>query len=154
QPTHDGGSFQIARIAGIPIRLHVTFLLLLAWIAFLPAADNQGAWKGPLFVIALFGCVVLHELGHALVAQRYGIRTRSITLYPIGGIASLETMPRPRQELWIALAGPAVNVVIAIGFYAALLLTGQPAHISLVMDPKTGFMTQLLSANLILAVFN
>jgi Zn-dependent protease/CBS domain-containing protein len=154
QPTHDGGSFHIARVAGIPIRLHVTFFLLLAWIVLQKVGDNQGGWKGPLFVMALFGCVVLHELGHALVAQRYGIRTRSITLYPIGGIASLETLPRPRQELWIALAGPAVNVVIAGALYAALRLTGQPAHFTLIIDSKAGFMTQLMSANLILAVFN
>ena len=114
-------SWKIARVAGIDVSVHWSFLLLLGWVAF--SAFASGGAVNALFnlqlVIAVFGCVVLHELGHALAARQFGIATRGITLLPIGGVASLDRMPRrPLQELWIAVAGPLVNVLIA----AALVL--------------------------------
>ena len=109
-------SWRIARLAGIDVYVHSTFLILLAWVAlshYLESRSVAAMMAGLLFVLTLFGVIVLHELGHALTARRFGIRTRDITLLPIGGVARLERMPDdPRQELLVALAGPAVNVVI------------------------------------------
>jgi Zn-dependent protease/CBS domain-containing protein len=149
-------SWRVATVAGIPIYLHTTFV---AFLGFILIADwNRGrdlgaALQGTLFVVAIFGSIVLHELGHALTARRFGIRTRDITLLPIGGLARLERMPEvPRQELWVALAGPAVNVVLAALSYVALgafgLLNGIP-------DPESGdLLGRFLSVNLALAAFN
>jgi Zn-dependent protease/predicted transcriptional regulator len=160
-PPPDGGAFRLVTVSGIPIRLHWTFLLLLAWLAFSslgsnpkPGRPEQAPYMGLLFVIGIFACVVLHELGHALTAQRYGIRTRDIVLYPIGGVAALETVPRPRQELWIALAGPAVNLVIAGLLYVGLRLAGQPLTPFNPVTGQSNLLANLLWANLTLAVFN
>src|SRR5205085_4306112 len=107
-------SIPIVRIAGIQLRIHVTFLLLLGLLAL-------GSAGAALFLLLLFLCVVLHEFGHAFAAKAFGINTPDITLLPIGGVARLERMPEePIQELIIAAAGPAVNLIIAL----CLLLTG------------------------------
>src|SRR5271163_684331 len=99
-----GLSWKIGRVAGIDFYVHPTFLLVLLW-----AVINGGVAFIPL-VLSVFGCVLLHEMGHALMARRFGIGTEDITLYPIGGVARLRRMPRaPGAELLIALAGPAVN---------------------------------------------
>jgi Zn-dependent protease len=153
-PQHDGGSFPIAIIAGIPIRLHVSFLLLLAFLGFQYFGSKSQPVAGILLIISLFVCVILHELGHALVAARYGIRTLSITLYPIGGVAALEEMPRPRQELWVALAGPLVNVAIAVALWGYLELAHQAKPTSLLIEPGHSFVANLTIANVLLALFN
>lgn len=119
-------SWRIGAIAGIGVYLHFTFVLLPAFVVFSRLNDG-GDWRGvahDLIVLAtLFGIIVLHELGHALTARRYGIQTRDITLLPIGGVARLERMPEdPRQELVVALAGPAVNVVLATLCFVGLLV--------------------------------
>ena len=151
QPRHDG-SFEIAVLAGIPIRIHVSFLLILAWAVF--GGIRGGAGLRILWVLTLFSCVVLHELGHALVARRYNIRTRSIVLYPIGGVASLETQPRPRDELWIALAGPAVNLVIALALWGIQALAGLPSYAPGAPITAGSYLAALLEGNLLLAAFN
>src|SRR5438477_6342789 len=122
--TESGWSLQIATVSGIPIRLHFSFLFILAWIAWV--SPPQQKLSGVLLILALFTCVVLHELGHSVTAQRYGIGVAEIVLYPIGGIARMEKLPKPRQELWIALAGPAVNVVIAGILFVVLKAMGNP----------------------------
>src|SRR5690606_11386827 len=116
-------SWKLGRVAGIDLYLHPTFLLLLAF-----AYASQGGLMAVLLVGAVFGCVLLHELGHALTARFCGIRTEDITLYPIGGVARLVRMPRkPSAELLITLAGPAVNLVIA-GVLATLILGATALH--------------------------
>src|SRR5213076_781564 len=116
-------SLPIFRIAGIQLRIHITFLLLIAWLAFgyYAAGGSAAALGRVLFVLLLFVCVVLHEFGHAIAAKNFGINTPDITLLPIGGVARLQRMPdEPRQELIIALAGPLVNVVIALTLFAGI----------------------------------
>ncbi|MEL6611777.1 MAG: site-2 protease family protein, partial [Bacteroidota bacterium] len=112
-----GGSLRVGRFVGIDVFLHWTFLLLIggAFVYYvLSGNDLATALAGVGLILAVFGCVVLHEYGHALAARRYGVPTRDITLYPIGGVARLERIPeKPRQELVVALAGPAVNFVVA-----------------------------------------
>jgi Zn-dependent protease len=136
-------SIRLGTLSGIPINLHLTFLLLLAVIGF-----GQG-FAGVLFVLAIFGSVLLHEFGHALMARRFGIGTRDVTLYPFGGLARLDRLPaEPRKEMWIALAGPAVNIAIAAVLLFWLVGTG-------VVGLGIGaFAAQLLQINLALAVFN
>src|ERR671938_62452 len=116
-------SIPILRIAGIQLRIHVTFLLLIGWLAvgYYTSGGSAAAASGVLFVLLLFLCVVLHEFGHALAAKGFGINTPDITLLPIGGVARLERMPEePRQELVIAAAGPLVNVAIALSLYLVI----------------------------------
>ena len=111
-------SFKIARIGGIDVRIHVTFLILLAVLASYYGAQGGagGALKVMIFFLLVFLCVLLHEFGHAFAAKAYGIKTADITLLPIGGVARMERMPeKPAQELVVAIAGPLVNVVIAAG---------------------------------------
>jgi len=105
-------SFRVATAFGIPIRIHFTFLFFLAWVTI--SGSSSDGFSLAILLVAIFACVLLHELGHALVAKHFGVETTDITLYPIGGIAMLDGRPKPRQEFWIALAGPAVNVALAI----------------------------------------
>jgi Zn-dependent protease len=158
-------SLYIGSYANIKVFIHWTFWIIIGWIFLmhynLGHGINEGLW-GVLFILALFGCVVLHEFGHALTAKRYNIQTRDITIYPIGGIASLEAMPEnPRQELWVALAGPAVNVVIAVILLIYLQYTGTMPDLSTLQaeDSDAHMLNQsfgfnLFAANLILAAFN
>jgi Zn-dependent protease len=127
-------------------------------VAFVHWQDGQNLGaviSGLAFVLALFVCVVAHEYGHALTARHYGIRTREITLLPIGGVARLERMPDdPRQELWVALAGPAVNVVIAGALFVWLLATGGLVPLAQVGVERGSFLERLMIVNLFLAGFN
>ena len=152
------GSWRIGRIAGIDVYVHFTFLLLLGWVAishYLAHGDLAEAMSGLAFILALFGIVVLHELGHALAARRYGIRTRDITLLPIGGVARLERMPEdPWQELVVALAGPAVNVVLAAGIYFALALGRGVESLDESVRVGGGLLDQLFWVNVSLVAFN
>ncbi len=150
--THQSLSLHVATVAGIPIRIHFTFFLFLAWIGFSGGTNGGVSWS--LFLVAVFFCVVLHELGHALVAKRLGVTTRDITLYPIGGVAMLEGRPKPKQELWISLAGPAVNLVLAVLIALVIVLVeGSFPRLDLGMQ-HSSFLTQLWIANVMLAVFN
>jgi Zn-dependent protease/CBS domain-containing protein len=151
-------AWKVGRLAGIDLYVHATFVLLLGWVALRYWVDEQSVAavaSGVLFILALFGCVVLHEYGHALTARHYGIPTRDITLLPIGGVARLERMPDdPTQELWVALAGPAVNVAIAVLLLPAVLATGElemPDRLGVTDGPM---LERLLAVNISLALFN
>ncbi len=150
------GSWKIGRIAGIEISVHWTFLILIAWIIFIRFGEGLAAVvEGIVFILAVFLCIVLHELGHALTARRFGIKTRDITLLPIGGMARLERMPEaPAQELLVALGGPAVTLMIAIALFAVdAAIWGLPS----LMDPTSlgrNLLVQLLWVNVILLGFN
>ena len=152
------GSITIARIAGSEIRIHVTFLLLLAWIGiadYLAGGGRGGASTASLFILAVFVCVLLHELGHALAARRYGIATPDITLLPIGGLARLSRMPdKPSEEIVIAIAGPLVNVVIALVLFLALGATFDVRAVAHLDDPTYGLLARVASANVTLVLFN
>lgn len=151
-------SLRIARVAGIGIYIHWTFLIVPAWIIIGSLHEGAGARDigGTLaFVTALFGCVVLHELGHALTAKHYGIRTKDITLLPIGGVARMERIPEePTQELLVALAGPAVNVVIAAVLAAILFAAGQLGSMPRIDLQNGPFLVSLMAVNLFLVAFN
>ncbi len=151
-------SAKLGRFAGIDVYVHASFLLLLAWVgysAWTSTGTLAGVLVGLLLILLLFLCVLLHEYGHALTARRYGIGTRSITLLPIGGLALLQSMPRdPRQEIVIALAGPAVNLAIAAALFVVIELAGRPGSL-LILDPmQGGLLRTLFAANLMLALFN
>ena len=150
-------SVRLGSAFGIPVYLHVTFLLLLGFIALsqgIAAGSPGAALGGVFFVLAIFGCVLLHEFGHALAARRFGIATRDVTLLPIGGLARLERMPDdPRQELWVAVAGPAVNVAIAGLLGIWLFLTGAAPAAGLGFSGGS-FAGQLMTINLALVAFN
>src|SRR5579864_2654171 len=143
-------SWKIGRVAGIDLYLHPTFLLFLAFIG----ATYSGGLTAVALICAVFGCVVLHELGHALMARQFGIGTSDITLYPIGGVARLHRMPRaPGAELLIAIAGPIVNVLLALAFLAI-----QAASDVWGLWPASSlpelFVSSLIAINLGLALLN
>jgi Zn-dependent protease len=144
-------SWKLGRFAGIDSYVHASFLLLVvwaAWAAYQGAGTGLAAVLGVVFLAGVFGSVLLHELGHAIVARRYGIQTRRIVLLPIGGIAQLEGEPRtPKQELAIALAGPAVNFAIA----AALFVLGSIFGMG---GLGFGLLGSLMIANISLGLFN
>lgn len=149
-------SITIARVAGSEIRIHMTFLLLLAFWG-LDGYQRGGAvaaMNDVILVIAVFACVVLHELGHALAARRYGIKTPDITVLPIGGLARLSRMPdKPSEEIVIAIAGPLVNVVIAAVLFAVLGIVDMRA-VSHVGDPTYNLVAQVAGTNVLLVLFN
>jgi Zn-dependent protease len=150
--------WKLGRFAGIDVYIHATFLLLIGWVGLSHWLDNQD-WgqvlSGILFILALFLCVVLHEYGHALTARKYGIKTRDITLYPIGGVARLERMPeKPVEELWVALMGPAVNVVLAAVLFAVLYLTSGLVPLSSLSVASGSFVERLMMVNVSLMLFN
>ena len=149
-------SFHLARIAGIDVRVHVTFFLLLAFVGL--SYGQYGGWPfavyGIAFICAVFLCVILHEFGHALTARRYGIRTQDITVLPIGGIARLEKMPDdPLQEVMVAIAGPLVNVAIAFVLWLVLGLPNVP-DMRAMQTIDGNILSKLLVVNVVLVLFN
>ena len=151
-------SYRLGTLAGIPIRVHATFALLLIWIALSHVMEGHGPAEiglGILLVLSIFACVILHELSHALVAKRFGIRTRDIVLLPIGGVAQLERMPeKPSQELWVALVGPVASLAIAGALFGLVTLLGIPTGLHALHIVGGPFLTKLMWINVTLAVFN
>lgn len=150
-------SIKFARVAGIDLKIHLTFLIFLIWIGstYFFAGGAAAAERGILFILLLFACVLLHELGHALTARAFGIQTEDITLLPIGGVARLQRIPTdPKQELLIAIAGPLVNVAIAL---LLIFYLGHRADVSDFNDlntPRVAMLSKLASVNIGLVLFN
>jgi Zn-dependent protease/predicted transcriptional regulator len=148
-------SWSIGRIFGIRIEIHVTFVLFVGWVALsqgILTGDFARAVTSVILMLLVFGCVLLHELGHALTARRFGVRTRDIVLLPIGGVARLERMPeKPSQEIQVALAGPAVNVVIAL-ILAVLLMASNRSLVDIRFTG--GLLDALLYINVVIVLFN
>lgn len=150
-------SIKLFTLRGTAVRMHLTFLLLLVWIGGVLwfRGTAQDALAGIAFILVLFACVVMHEFGHIFAARRYGIRTPDVTLLPIGGVASMERMPeKPLQEVFVALAGPAVNAVIAVVLFALLGLRFDFSQMSVLEIVQSSFWAQVAFANVILFVFN
>lgn len=145
-------SYRLGRVLGIPIRVHVTLILLLPLLALMVQRGSgfMALLAGLVLIAAFFASIALHELGHSVVALRFGCRVRQILLLPIGGVAQLSHLPaRPREELWIALAGPAVSLLLwfLLGAASSLLAS---AHASL----SAGLLSDASRLNLALALFN
>jgi Zn-dependent protease/CBS domain-containing protein len=158
-------SIPLLRVRGIAIKVHVTFALIFVWAAYFwgieTGAGPQGALFGVVATLLLFVCVTLHELGHAFQALKYGIKVEDITLLPIGGVARLRVPDNARQELAIAVAGPAVNVAIAAVLIAIGALTGttvieDPSAVSSAMGTANcgSLLPYLTAANIGLVLFN
>jgi Zn-dependent protease/predicted transcriptional regulator len=158
---HKKWSLYLGSVSGIKLYIHWSFLIIIVWIFLMYFRLGHGfkaGMEGVAFIVVLFACVVLHELGHALTAKRFKVLTRDITLYPIGGIASLESMPaEPLQELKVTLAGPAVNVVIGVVLWIYLKATNQIPDADAIRSGNLfnlPFAFNIMYANIVLAVFN
>ncbi len=150
-----GNTVGTFRAFGVSVRLHFTFVLLFVFLVVFSIGEKQSAPLGILYIAALFGSVLLHELGHAIVARLYGLRAVEIVMYPIGGVTRLAEAPQPRQELWIAVAGPAVNLLIALVLFGALYWRNWLVPIEDLAQPTNANLVQRIAAgNLILAAFN
>lgn len=152
-----GWSFNVGSIAGTAIRLHITFLLFLAWIFFGSYASGgaEAAWTSLAFTLLLFACVVAHEFGHIFMARHFGVSTSTVTLLPIGGVAQLERIPeKPWEEFLVAIAGPAVNVVIAVALVLLFGASLKMSNLAAVDDASVGILDRLAIVNLFLVLFN
>jgi Zn-dependent protease/CBS domain-containing protein len=149
------GSLGQFRLLGVPIRLHFTFVLLLVFLIFLGLSGRQSAVINVVYIVALFLSVLLHELGHAVAARGNGVKTLDITLYPIGGVARVERVLKAREELWIALAGPAVNLLIGVGVLGYLASQDALVNIKTLMQATdANLLERIAVGNLMLALFN
>src|SRR3954467_6743131 len=150
-------SLNIGKVAGTVVRLHITFVLFFAWI-FISNYVSSGAtvaWHSLLFVVLLFVCVLLHEFGHIFTARAFGVITPYVTLLPIGGVAQLERIPEePRKEFLIAVAGPAVNVVIAAALIAFADASPRANAAMGIDDMQIAMVDRLAALNIFLALFN
>lgn len=149
---------RLGTYAGIPVFAHWTFVVMMAWLFvffFVKGGSVFAALAGLVLVAAVFVCVILHEYGHALMARRFGVPTLDITMYPIGGIARLREMPRdPKKEFLIAVAGPAVNLVLAGLLFVLNTAQSRPMDLASVLGPEPTVLGMLTWVNLAMAGFN
>ena len=157
KPNHEfiPGSIGTVKLFGVPVRFHFTFVLLLVFLLFIGIGARQSGLFTALYVLALFASVLLHELGHTLVARHYGIRTIEIVMFPIGGVSRPERQPKPHEELWVALSGPMVNLLIGIGLLAWVANTVGIQAMERLQEPTDANLAQRVGlGNLLLFAFN
>jgi Zn-dependent protease/CBS domain-containing protein len=151
------GTVKGFRLLGVPVRLHFTFLILLIFLVVTVFGSHQSGANYALFLLGLFASVLLHEMAHAFVASRFGVRTTEIVMFPIGGLSRMERTLRPTEELWISLAGPFMNLLIAAGLLSYLYNSHQPMPkglADLLHPTDLGALPLLAGGNLLLALFN
>jgi Zn-dependent protease/CBS domain-containing protein len=151
------GTVPAFRLFGVPVRFHFTFLLLLVFLIVTDLGSKGGGASFALFILGLFASVLLHELAHALVGNRFNVKTIEIVMFPIGGVSRMERMLKPKEELWIAAAGPLTNLLLAAGIFALLRLTNATAAIRLkdvIELSDANVLPRLAFGNLLLAGFN
>jgi Zn-dependent protease/CBS domain-containing protein len=156
-PGSTAGTVKAFRLFGVPVRLHFTFILLVVFVAVSVLGSNQSNASYAIFLLGGLVSVLLHELGHAVVAARFGIRTVEIVMFPIGGLSRMERSLKPAAEIWVSLAGPLVNVLLAAGIFAYMISTHEAAPVSLadLLQPSgKSVLALLLYGNLLLAGFN
>jgi Zn-dependent protease/CBS domain-containing protein len=150
------GTVKAFRLLGVPVRLHFTFILLLIFLLVYDLGQESSGSLA-LFILGLFASVLLHEMAHAAVARRFGVKTTEIVMFPIGGVARMERTPKPGAELWISIAGPLMNVLIAAGILGFMAATRQSMQFNLdelVRPQDTNVLPRLAFANVLLAGFN
>ena len=149
------GTIGMFRILGVPVRLHFTFILLLIFLLFIGIGGQQSGATTAVYILALFGSVLLHEGGHTLVARHYGIRTTEIVMFPIGGVSRPERIPKAHEEFWIAISGPLVNALIAAGLFGWLATRHQFVPLELLKDPTDANLAErIATGNFLLFIFN
>jgi Zn-dependent protease/CBS domain-containing protein len=151
------GTVPAFRLFGVPVRLHFTFLLLLVFLIVTDLGSKEGGGAFALFVLGLFASVLLHELSHAWMAGAFKVRTIEIVMFPIGGVSRMERALGPKEELWVALAGPAMNLLLAGIIFGVLALTNGSASMKLadvVELSDANVLPRLAFGNLLLAGFN
>lgn len=155
EPRRIPGCVGTVNILGVPVRFHFTFWLIVVALIVYGARGKQSAAALTIYILSIFGSVLLHELGHAMVARRFGIRTLDIVMLPIGGLARLERAPKAHEEVWVALAGPVVNLLIAGSIFLWLTLTGvAPLPDNWLEITDQSLLPMIATANLVLAAFN
>jgi len=155
KPAFIPGSLGTVKVFGVPVRLHFTFILLLVFLLFIGVGGRQSGATTALYILGLFASVLLHEIGHALMARRYGIHTTEIVMFPIGGVSRFERQPKAWEELWITLAGPAVNLLIAVALLAWVATQQGFVALEKLAEPTDANLAERLAlGNLLLCVFN
>jgi Zn-dependent protease/CBS domain-containing protein len=155
KPEFIPGSIGAITVFGVPVRFHFTFVLLLVFLLFIGVGARQSGASTSLYILALFASVLLHELGHTLVARHYGIRTIEIVMFPIGGVSRPERPPKAREEFWIGLAGPMVNLLIAVVLLGWIAARGGFVSLAQMLEPTDANLAQRIGlGNLVLCVFN
>lgn len=155
RPDYIPGSIGALRIFGVPVRFHFTFVLLLIFLLVIGVGGKQSGLFTAIYVVALFASVLLHEVGHTLVARRYGIKTTEIVMFPIGGVSRPEREPKPREELWVAMAGPMVNLLIGVALLAWVASQQGWQALERLQEPTNANLAERIGlGNLVLCVFN